>query len=633
MTSIEQRIKILLDKGSQSQAVKGLTDLRKELERTGDKATKAFLRGETNADEYRRQINKIDAEVAQLNKTLDRLEKPRRIDVNTQRFDKVSRDVALAGDVQSNLGAISGLAGAAGAGGLGQGIGIAGELIVLTEELPRLKTAVQGLPAAANAAGKALGLGGAGGLVGALGAAAVATVALSFALKEFEKRTQEQISAVQASVNNVREFQNFLASGGTTEEARQRVEELEQARQAEIATTAQLEQALIGLKERSLPGAKAVQDLEKAIADSKLATAGFDQQIRFYTGAINDGATAAADATEAEKKLAESRSKSLLKTAQNAADLSRAQSQADELGIDALEDRIDAVADERAALEAQLAVLKSSGDTSEEVARQIEQLTGQIDLLGKQSAIFEAERPEAKARTAALEAEKQAEEDVAAAAREHKQALQEQERAAESSAKAQQGYADKLRDISQNLRDGRQDLRIDTGRKIDDLRRDAQREDLKAERDYQRDLQGIKEDARRGERDALRSRDFSALFESREEEADALKNRVEEFKREGQERLIEIRQQRDNILREERRSGQDLLRQSARQRRDALEQLNQFYNSENSIRNNAYRSSLNSAKQWAQAFSRTITSGFGAAGAGSSSNGSFEEQLRDAFAA
>ena len=48
-------------------------------------------------------------------------------------FDRVSRDVGLAGDVQSNLGALGGLAGYAGAGGLGTGLAVTGELSAMCQ--------------------------------------------------------------------------------------------------------------------------------------------------------------------------------------------------------------------------------------------------------------------------------------------------------------------------------------------------------------------------------------------------------------------------------------------------------------------------------------------------------------------
>jgi chromosome segregation ATPase len=126
--------------------------------------------------------------------------------------------VGLAGDVQSNLGAISGLASAAGAGGLGEGVAVGGELFALLEEAPRLKTALSGIPSVAAAATDAVGLGGLTGAVQsavpALGAggAALATLggvgvaaagALALVNTELQRQKQVAQEAYEATRRNL----------------------------------------------------------------------------------------------------------------------------------------------------------------------------------------------------------------------------------------------------------------------------------------------------------------------------------------------------------------------------------------------------------------------------------------------
>lgn len=116
-------------------------------------------------------------------------------------FDAVSRRVALAGDAQSNLGALRGLAGAAGFTGVSGGLDIAGEIIVLTEELPRLKASLAGLPAAVKAAVDAIGI---GTLVG--GGVLVAAIAgLGLVAQESARLHQEAREEARAYVQTLEE--------------------------------------------------------------------------------------------------------------------------------------------------------------------------------------------------------------------------------------------------------------------------------------------------------------------------------------------------------------------------------------------------------------------------------------------
>lgn len=179
-----------------------------------------FRTAGSEAQAYNRNLQVLETNARQTAQSLDDLARPREIDVRTQRFDDVSRDVGLAGDVQSNLGAIGGLTGAAGLGGAGQGIAVGGELVALIEELPRLKTAVQGLPATVQQAGAALGGTGAG-LIGALGVTAVAIGAVALAARTSSRQIQEAADGFRRAFDAQRELNRLIAEGASADEARE----------------------------------------------------------------------------------------------------------------------------------------------------------------------------------------------------------------------------------------------------------------------------------------------------------------------------------------------------------------------------------------------------------------------------
>ena len=73
-------------------------------------------------------------------------------------FSATTKNVALAGDVESNLRTVGGGLGAAGLGGVERGIGMAAEAPAVIEALPRLKESFKGMPATIDAASAALGM-------------------------------------------------------------------------------------------------------------------------------------------------------------------------------------------------------------------------------------------------------------------------------------------------------------------------------------------------------------------------------------------------------------------------------------------------------------------------------------------
>lgn len=241
-----------------------------------------------------------------------------------QRFGDLSRQVGLAGDVQSNLGALRGLSGIAGLGGVSSGVGAAGEIAALVEELPRLKFAASQLPDVISTTVSEIGGKGVG-LIGAFGALAVVTTLVAKAAEKHRQEVRRQYEAEQ-------ELVGFL-SGATEDQVRERIATLEAERQQlqenYSARQQQFEAERDYFSEIST-GIDAVDDLGLSIAgasgfsrkwiiqleEQKDVLNDLDgeidknqEQIDLLEESLKDGTVAANTAADAERKLAEERQK------------------------------------------------------------------------------------------------------------------------------------------------------------------------------------------------------------------------------------------------------------------------------------------------------------------------------------
>lgn len=628
---IKQEVQLIIDQAAAKRIESRLEAIKKEQ----FELAKAFNRGETEVDGFKDALAKLDREAKQLNSTLDRLEQPRKLDVQTDRFDAVSRDVSLAGDVGSNAATIGSVIG----GNAGAALGRAGEFAEVVEALPRLKEAVAGMPATISAAAEALGTSTLG-----FGAAALAVVGLGVALSELQKQAEETRQAVQDS------FASLQSDVEIRQEAARLTDEEQRARQEsariDLENAKAVRDSFDSVGDTVGDTAFALNDLAAALGFNQIgfstaqesidsASDAVDEAQRAYdtwTSVIDENTNAAVDAAAAEAELARIRTQNVLTDAQQAGELASLRERVTSLTREQIDSELESLSLREASLRAELDVLRTSGDTSEQVASKIRQLTDTLEGLGNQASVLQSARATARS-SEALKAAEKAENDrtktLEAAARKQEQAVQQ-------AAKAQQNYSDSLRDIAQKTNDAFKDLRIDTGNRLEDLRIGARDDDIKAEMDYQHDLAKLREDARKNERDAVRSRDFAAISQSREAASEAMQERLNEFQYEGQQRLLEIQNQGRDILTEEKRKGDALRREANRQRRNANQDLQDFYRDQNTIQNQAFRSSLTSAQRWASTFARTVQSAFNSAGgasasgAGGTSNiGGFEDALRE----
>lgn len=118
---------------------------------------------------------------------------------------RINRNVGFAGDVQSNLGALTSLTGSALGGSAGSAVGNVGQVIALGEELPRLKASFGALVPSLAAANKEVGLGGLAtalqGLVPSLSATSAGALVFGTAMAGIAVAFVA-VGAVVASVQN-----------------------------------------------------------------------------------------------------------------------------------------------------------------------------------------------------------------------------------------------------------------------------------------------------------------------------------------------------------------------------------------------------------------------------------------------
>jgi hypothetical protein len=291
----------------------------KQIEKSQDGLAASLRQGADSADQYTTALKKADKALEEIDEKAKRAAKSTAavgdrggVGAANERFDAVSRDVGLAGDIQSNLGAVSGLAGSAGLGG--GAIANAGEVVALVEELPRLKTALQGFPATISASAQALGTNSAGliGSLGALGLAAAAVgVAIKVAADEIGKAVNFFESAISAQVN----AEELIASGGTVAEAEQQIEALRAQAEANRVVAQRVRDANGRLAElaenpllKNLPGFRALNrqlaDLDQTARDAELSADALQ-------AAIDEGRLASESAEDREARLKEARENSI----------------------------------------------------------------------------------------------------------------------------------------------------------------------------------------------------------------------------------------------------------------------------------------------------------------------------------
>jgi hypothetical protein len=552
------KLGIDIDDASLQRARKRLDDI----EKAQNDLRSSFLSGAKNADAFSKELSEMQKEATALNKALDALEQPRTIDVQAEKFDRTSRDVALAGDAESNLRTLGGFAGSLGGGGIESAVGRAAEIPAAIEALPRAVEAFKGLPAAASAAASAIGTS-TGGLVAGLGAAAIAVGVLSYAVGKLKEQTEKEVSAIQASVGIIQDVNLAVAQGLTSDDAARRMEEINREIDATLLSIENVQAAQQNLVDVSFGGdaRKALntadyKEFDVQIESMNNTVAGLTLEQRKLEEAQNDGRIAANDAAQAERDLASERTQGVLNAAQQEGELIRARQEAAELSREENQQRAKQLEQEQERLRGELAVLRSSGDTSEQVASQIQSLEMQIASLGQRADVFK--NATGKAADSVANAAKKMEESAtrtdAASSRSASRAGREKISSAatigglfgpagkgdESNVlKDAEDSRKKAAEIEQQYLDNIAEQQIKFN---EDREREARRADF--------ELAKIGRDAKRAEEDATRERNFAAAADVREDASDRKKDLKDQLAFEAREREIAFRQEQAALRRD-----------------------------------------------------------------------------------
>ena len=308
-------------------------------------------------------------------------------------FDKVNKDVALAGDFESNLRTAGGALGAAGGAGAEKAIGIGAELPALIEALPRMKESMKGLPATLIASSSALtgvdlsakaaslGLTGTAGTLAAVSLAALpfiaigaAVASLVVAFKEFGKRSESARERAEEFTAGLEAVEN--AAKMTTNE----IHELQAAEAEELEVIARKKAIIeerIEIEKEAQNGAQAFGEslggmFDSAAVDEYQDVLGeYDDRIdeisinqEAYNQVLEEGSNSAANAAEAAEQAADALddlNDTLMETASTEADLLRAELDAQDATKEANQDRLDQLAKEEKVLRRELEILKASG--------------------------------------------------------------------------------------------------------------------------------------------------------------------------------------------------------------------------------------------------------------------------------
>ncbi|MGB1285118.1 MAG: hypothetical protein ACPG7F_01180 [Aggregatilineales bacterium] len=596
------RLGYAYDKQSEQQVSAGVRNIQKRLDKLNniqDSLTKRLNDGTISLKAYQKGLKLTDAEAKQLQKTLDRLSDtppPRALDVQNDRFDSVSRDVGLAGDVQSNLGAIQGIGSAA---GVDTGaVGLVGEVVVLAEELPRLKTSLAGLPNTVNAAAKALNTTPAA--LGALGAGVLALVAVLAIAQQQAQASRETIQATFNALereNEIRQETSVLTSKEIQtklEEARAKQELAQQNRDQAQAIEDQLNAQengirIIGEVSGALGvGNQAFSETDKRLRETNGTLNEANQEVALYEAALNSSTTAVNDAVAAE----EARGEALIAEAQTAGQTVAMQERARNATVAANESRLQAIDSETAALQAEIAVLESSGNTSEEVADRLAELNGELNQLGQESEFIKGTALDlARAREQEATAQKAQEKAQQDAQRKAQQAASEIERAEDQIASARRKASDATRQAKVKLERTNEDINRDLDRTFTDIASgvrkgiketqfeiaEAQFEaQLSAAQDEQRGLRqhldalaDIREDALNSEEDLVRGRDFLGLRDLTRDTERRKRQQDVSLSREERERDIQSREELDEIERQGDLKLDAVIDQGKEERREA----------------------------------------------------------------
>ena len=589
-------IGVEVDAPGVAKSLKELVNIKRGI----DTLNNEFKTGNKDVDAYTKELGALEAQARKLDEALNSVGERRRISVESG----VLGNPDSAGSGLRTFGRELRMLPSVPIPGTGMGTDAVANIIRIGGAFTDLTSKTKIAAVAASALTPALGAQAAATYAAYVPIALLAAgvVAIGVAIKALVDSTSQNVERINDWAEEQRDINKRIADGLTSEAAQTELDNLTEAQERNRQTLATLQDAYNRSQEQLgvLSGvSRAVSGDEQALADQIEATNKTinDQQKSMDTlrGALEDGSLAANDAAEAEATLAKARTDSLLTEAQQAGELAQLRERASAMTADQIATEMEAVERRRIGIEAELAVLTASGNTSEEVAKKIAQLRGQLGFLGDQAEVLRTATP--KVDTKELE-----------------KAAKDAEKAMQDAARAQQSYNDTIRDAGIRYRDALTDIKTDRRDKEQDNERKYQddalasaiefnADQLQSQREFERDLASIRRDAAREELDATRVRDFAALRDVRESAAAALQDRSREQADSNADELTKNRDHLDELARDRniadrealidaQRAQRDAKIDRARANRDARQDLHDYHRDRNAQEQTFMRSSL-----------------------------------------
>jgi hypothetical protein len=451
-------------------------------------------------------------------------------------------------------------------GGLLEGVEAVADL---REAMPLLaqnaKDAVSGLSGAGGLTGALSGLvGGAGTAALALGIGAAAIGGVVIAMNALSKESEKQAKLLASTVEATRDVNQQIVAGLTSEDAQQRLEELNALREKEKDIYDELKAGQDELNDklgvtRDVVGLvnKQIPQLNEDIKNSETLMQSYDAEIEALNEALTNGALEANDAAQksVEQSLQLAEVEAILAAA-------RAEATGKTREVIAIEE----------ALASGLLSAEQAAEAEKFLASEREKATKQTDELG------EAQKEQQRA---IEEQQRKAEQAAQRAAQAHTTYANAIDDAGRAARQAAQDTKTKLVDSLKDLSTGYQRQLIDDAlaqrEDLYDLQQEQFSDEQRAYRDQARAVRDLIKQASRSQEDLLAERDFLSLDQLAKQTERELDDQKQAAKDEGRERDISNRealrdmQLQNARLRRERQT--DYTRQSIDQRTAANREL------------------------------------------------------------
>jgi len=486
----------------------------------------------------------------------------------SEEFGEVSKRSALAGGAKSQARRVASGVGTLGSRQAEQAIDLGVELLLVIETLPKLKQNLTELAPAASSAATALGPYGVG-LAAAVISFGAAVAFVTQGLSDQIDQTKNLVTVQNEFVRDTRTLSEAQAQGVIDQAMLDRDIAIEQraaldaSRRRGIAAKDNQDVVTRGIFEIYDVFAKIpIEEMDDAISALDGTIQISKETIDQYSEGIANNAfqaETAAQAIERQNAAIAEQNASAIDMARFRSEIVRTQQNLEQMSVEQLESRNEAILAEIAILEAEQESIWANSQSTEELVEVMQVYHRQLALLRaehiaiKDSALELAQVRESEA--AAIEKIAESEAQLAAeraqSQREMTTFVQEQlekrtllekrfaddlisisERAADAAVKALKKLEDKLSDLGRDLGRDLEDQQRKAQRKVLKAQIEAQREQVQDFVDHARELQDIRRKADENEIGLRQARDFRGVFNARRQARITLQDQQRAFIRE-----------------------------------------------------------------------------------------------------